>query len=127
MLNGDCWSRCQACLRDSSSWGQSKTKTAVGANTAAGGDFSVASTETSDVFKKISDVFGKISNVFGKISDVFWKNSNVFSGCSVILVHKWERTGNEGLSAAIHNTKSKGCSSEVLEESAFSTEEASGR
>ena len=44
----------------------------MGANTAAGGDFSVASTEMSDVFKKISDVF---------------------SECSVILVHKWERTG----------------------------------
>ena len=43
------------------------------------------------------------------------------------LFHKWERTGNEGLSAAIHNTKSKGCSGEVSEESAFSTEEASGR
>ena len=155
VLNADCWSRCQVCWRDSSAWGQSKTKTAVGANTAVGVDFAEGSTETSDVFKKFSDIFSEISHVFGKISDVFWKNSNVFSGCSnrwsgcsdiitegyvklaepsvivaacsVVIVHKWERTCCEGLSAAIHNTKSKGLSIACSEESAFSTEEASGR
>ena len=82
---------------------------------------------TGEFSKKSKTNTEKTYEKYGKISYVFWKNSNVFSECSVILVHKWERTGNEGLSAAIHNTKSKGCSGEVSEESAFSTEEASGR
>ena len=110
---------------------------------------------TGEFSKKSKTNTEKTYEKYGKISYVFWKNSNVFSecsnrwsgcadiitegcvklaepsvifaACSVVIVHKWERTCCEGLSAAIHNTKSKGLSIACSEERAFSTEEASGR